>query len=372
MNANPPRLDILVRRLNHLQFSKGTIEAVLAASRSSDSLETVIVHARRTLEMLFRDTSDLARLYRGVSFQGDRNSFGQLRNFVHSQEWLTEVESGFVNGYYKLLSDSGVHPGRSLIDSEISVQILLYIAELVASRITAPLKRRPHLGVHDSARRNRIVTQFLVDLRQRRYSSRALQIEFDNDLMNLARDRLRRDDAPFLFDLIRDQSATPDLRARCASLFLCPRTAPPGRMRAQLVGQLERYYWQDVATNPWQVSRAIALALANRANNMHCILNFIDRIEGDPELREANLARADSYYGDETAAFNYYLGPLNNSNIPTEGCVWEAYYLSQRFHNCKATADILRKRLKLIEEPGLRAFWQRIANRVVDDSRQKT
>lgn len=372
MDNNSLRLDRIIRRLSQLQFSRDTIEALLATSQSIDSPETAITRTRRTLEMFFRDASDLAQRYKGVSFKGDRSRFGELRNFVCSQEWLTEVESNFVNSYYKLLSDSGVHPGQSLIEFDTSLQILLYVVELVASRITRPLRRHPHLGVHDSAHRNRIVTQFLVSLRQKRYSSGALQIEFDNDLMNLARDRLRRDDAPLLFDLIRDESATPDLRARCASLFICPRTAPPGPNRARLVGQLEQYYWQSVATNPWRVSLDIALALANRANNMNCILDFIERIESKPDLREASLADADAYYGDKTVAFDYYLSRLRNSNIPTEGCIWEAYYLSHRFHDCTALAKILDKRLGSIETPALRAFWQRVANKVVNDSRQKT
>jgi hypothetical protein len=233
--------------------------------RVLNSNELTLIDLRLILEQFFRASSQMDK---AVRFSGDLQSFGATLDFVRSRNWLTEPERRFVAALYGLLSDIAAHPGQSIIEHTFARHAVLHASWLVLSRFQVRVSR-PFAGYGGSAGRLRLAEQFLKGVRTGVLSGPAFEVDFDQDFMQLTRQRLRYADINPLMSVIRSDKASPDLRSNCASLVLSPRCyrKPRDDNWPRMIDELDRYCHENRQALPWQVSRAIALALANRANH---------------------------------------------------------------------------------------------------------
>jgi hypothetical protein len=293
-----------------------------------------------------------------VRFTGDLQSFGAALDFARSRNWLTEPERRFVSALYGLLSDIAAHPGQSSMEPAFGRQAVLYSIWLVLNRFTVRAAR-PFSGYGGSAGRLRLAESFLKGIRTGVLNGPAFEVEFDQDLMQLTRARLRYTDIQPLMSAVKSNSASADLRSNCASLVLSPRCyrKPTDDNWPKIVSELDSYCQQNLDALPWQVSRAIALALANRANYADRLLDYLEWISRSSELVELNLAQSDAYNGGVQRALEYYSSRVRNVDIPLSGCVWEVYYISHRSPPRSTNISrVLERRLNELTPGRLRAF----------------
>lgn len=330
-----------------------------------------LLDIRTCLEGLFRAVASLSRARRGVPFTGHSDRFVELREFLRAMEWLTPQEDRFVAAYYGLLSDAGVHGGQSHFDSDVARALLFYVAALVAGRLETPVPRSALPRAGGSGARHDVARDFLHFVRGGRMSRRAETTHFDQDLMDLTRRMLRPEDAQALLRLIKDPEVVDTLRNRCASLVLSPRCFRNAEARARAIDELRGFYESTAMTLPWQVSRAIALALANRANFAGPILEFTRGLSEDAAILEQNLAQSEHYYNTQREALAYYLERLGNPGIPAAGCAWEAFFVSYRCTNelKKTAVAALKRRAEQTESPELRVFFFAAASRLQERTR---
>ncbi len=132
--------------------------------------------------------------------------------------------------------------------------------------------------------------------------------------------------------VICDDNASAELRNRCASLVLSPRSfrKPNDPNQARTISELDEYCRSYLHQLPWQVSRAIALALANRANHPDRLIEYLQWISEKPEIIEENLRESDIYYSSKDDAIAYYKSRLRNRDVPLGGCIWEIFYILHR------------------------------------------
>jgi hypothetical protein len=349
-NTNSPPLEQLLKSLGYNH------DFILALTGLRAHTSPDLASIRKHLEDFFRTTANFAPRLRGVDFKGDIQSFGQLRQFIREREWLTKAEEDFIKGYYSVLS-ANVHPGKAVFDGALARDILLYIVALVIDRLGRPVLR-PIQRMGTAGDKHDIATAFLRNLRKGRHLNRAPAIYFDFDLMDLSRRLVRPADVPLLLAIVKNDAAHAEVRNCCASLILAPRASPDHAERARIVEDLCAYYRENRDTLPWLAARAIALAVANRANTSDVILHYLQRLSRDPQLVEANLAETERYYQGAQRAIEFYLKRLRNSEIPSSGCVWEVFYLSHRSRMAgKGALHLLKERLRNIEAPDLQAFW---------------
>lgn len=314
---------------------------------------------RIALDSFFRETVARAPLLQGVPFLGDAKSFQKLRDFAVSRQWLTPEESSFVATFYGVLSESA-HQTSALIEPGAAADVLRYIVLIVCFRIGHGTPRIPKPNSY-SVGRHRLAKQFLRGVRNRDLRGPGFSAEFDEDLMALTRDMLNYSDAPLLFEIIANEAVSSGIRNRCASIIISPRSFRNHQERARMISSLWAYYQTHIESLPWEVARAIALALANRANFEECIIDYVERLDRDENAREANLLQTDRYYGGEEVAVERYLKRLADSKAPSTGNVWEVYYVSHRASPAdKKIRELLLKRFKSIESPRLKVFWERM------------
>jgi len=336
-------------RLRKLNYDRQVIEKLQRNLPASLNLETVTLGTLRSdLEKFFRDTARLAHKLDSVNFRGDWNSFANVREFFRNTGWLTKSEAGFLASFYGLLSDAdtGSHEGESKIDSIVASHILWAVVELVSNRMTESYKRRPIVYPENSASQLRIARQFLRGIRTGNYSGQAFELNFNSDLSELVRELLKKEDTSMLWKLLTDSDASPNLRNRAASLIIGRHLGKERALRAKIIEDMRQYYQANKHTAHFLVLRGIALALANRANDSDCILDYINQIKTDSVVLEGNLKTTDDYYTGKDNAIQYYLNRINNPEVPSAGCVWEIFYISRRAKSKdRDTIDILKRRM---------------------------
>ena len=313
---------------------------------------------RSMLEKFFRQTALYANRFKGIPFTGNLESFKDVRKFVSARNWITEREAEFIGSFYGLISDSDKHEGQSRMDPQLARIVVLYSMWLVLSRIETPptLPRPPTTWPrHTVGFANRFITELRRGLRP---SHNFRGADFDRNTMEAARQLLKDEDVPLLFAILRDNSAEPDLRNVCASLIRFPNERRSERARKNQM--LHDYYSENLMKLPWQVERALALALSNRENFGAPVLRLVKMIERNECLRNENLAESDSYYLDPGEAKSYYFSRLQRDGVPASGCIWEAFYLSYRCDASESVAllKLLRRKLKTIESEELKSWWE--------------
>ena len=121
-----------------------------------------------------------------------------------------------------------------------------------------------------------------------------------------------------------------------------------------------RLYAETIREYPaaWEVPRAIAFALSNRAADATHALDYLRRIERDEAMVELNLQQTDSYYNSVSDVVRKYERRLRRA-APAE-CVWELFYLSRRapYAAVKRLLPILQQRLREVSTPELHEFWR--------------
>jgi len=319
-----------------------------------------LIDSRVVLEKFFRAASRKG----GVQFPGNIESFASTLQFARNQNWLTEREKEFVSALYGLLSDAGAHPGASIVEPKFAKQAVLHTLWLVLTRLQIRISRPPH-SLGGSAGRLRLAEQFLKGLRSGTHVGPAFDDIYDLDLMQLTRDRLRYSDVPLLMRVIRDDNASAELRNRCASLVLSPRSfrKPHDPNQARTISELDEYCRSYLHQLPWQVSRAIALALANRANHPDRLIEYLQWISEKPEIIEENLRESDIYYSSKDDAIAYYKSRLRNRDVPLGGCIWEIFYILHRGQgeDRRFIEGIMRGRSKEVVESVVKTFWDSTA-----------
>jgi hypothetical protein len=306
-----------------------------------------------------------------VRFPGDPHSFGAALTFARNRNWLTEPEQRLVSALYGVLSDCAAHPGQSIMDPAFARQAVLHSLWLVLRRFQVRVAR-PFVGYGGSAGRLRLAEQFLKGVRTGVLIGPAFEVDFDQDLMQLTRQRLQYSDIKPLMSVVRNDRVSADLRCNCASLVLSPRCyrKPADANWPRIISELDRYCDENLRALPWQVSRAIGLALANRANHSDRLLDYLDWIGQDPDLIETNLAESDAYHAGIQNAFDYYRSRIENVAIPLSGCVWEAYYISRRLPpKSGALKSVLDRRIKELETGRLHTFFQAVSDALAVSSR---
>lgn len=354
MIGNATALHSLPHLLTATGYDQSIIEDVERALNRDDG---ALIQSRQLLEKFFRVSTQMDK---AVRFTGDRTRFGETLGFALDRRWLTETERQFIRALYGLLSDVAAHPGQSLIEPTFARHAVLHSLWLVLNRFQVR-PSRPFAGYGGSAGRLRLAESFLKGVRTGIWNGPAFEVDFDQDLMQLARTLLRYADIKPLMTVIKSDEASANLRCNCASLVLSPRCyrKPSDDNWPKVVSDLNRYCSDNLSVLPWQVSRAIALALANRTNHADRLLDYLEWIRQDPKLVDVNLLESDTYNGGIEQALAYYSSRIQNFDIPLSGCVWEAFYISYRSSpSHRNIRYVLKRRLSELAPGRLRSFLQ--------------
>ena len=349
-----------IQELTCLSIDKQAIESLRKMRASSDeSVTTDLTIIRITLENVCKSIAAFAHNFEGVQFSGDWTSFGQIRDFLKNTGWLTEAENRFVASYYGILSDAGSHGGQSELPAIQAVYMCWFVVDLLVRRIKNPKKHRRAVSVRSSVDDYKIASQFISLLRQGKWKGRAFEINFDRDMMQMARELLRKNDVTSLLSLMKTNDVRPALRNRAASLLLSKNIIKDKEQKSFITHEMNRFYWENLETAPWQVLRAIALALANRLNNHNCIFDYITRIKASEHSADQNFEVTDTYYGTRSKAIDYCLHRLNNPEVPIAGCLWEIFYLSRRAEKgSKAVIKVIERCKRRTEDKTLKNFCE--------------
>ncbi|MBN1349540.1 hypothetical protein JXJ21_09035 [candidate division KSB1 bacterium] len=319
----------VIDTLTSLHFDKEPIDE-LKRLQNTPSQNINLARLRCILEKIFKGVATYAHQFEGVEFKGSWACFGSIRDFLRSTSWLTESESRFVASYYALLSDAGSHGRQSYMDVDNATYSCWFIIDLLVYRMRNPKKKRRTVSVRSCVDDYKLARQFVWGLRKNKWKGRAFEVDFDRNLMQMTRELLQKPDTNLLFNLLENVHALPKLRNRAASLLLNNKVLNDRKYKATVIRRMRDYYNQNRDKAPWQVLRAVALALSNRANEAECILHYINKIKGNLELTEENLRISESYYTSKNDAVFYYINKLNDIEIPTAGCVWEIFYIANR------------------------------------------
>lgn len=320
------------QRVRQLRY-RDRILAILKKAQLTPqvSADLHLKNLRIALEEFLKETAHLAPRFKSVTFLGNWNAPYAVRDFIKDRGWLSVNEHKFLNSFYGLLSQGAAHEGEFRLDMAVATCICWGIFDLLSARVASQPPRNKHADDRkrlDSAAQLALVRNFLRGLRKREYAGPGFDIDFDWELMKLARSEVRLSDSPHLMKLLSDPTAKSGLRNRAASLILVPRMADD--QRSMIVKELIKYYHRCFNISDWQIFRAIALALSNRLNYDQCILHYLREIRRDRELINKNLKLTDDFYETSELAVERYLSRLNNLDIPTGGCIWELFYVGRR------------------------------------------
>jgi hypothetical protein len=299
----------------------------------------------------------------GIRFEGDAENLYELTQFARARRLLTEAERSVFASVYTLLSDS-----QSLVDASFARNAVLHCIWIILRRY----KTGPGGGAiperFDAAKKLQIVEEFIKGVRKGNFSGQAFNFYFDQELLKLARVRLRYNDFKPFMAAIKNEKIDPEIRANCTGLVISPRCFHTPEIQHRVEAELDQYFRDNVGKIPWQVARGIGLSLANRAQVPYRLLDYIDAIKDDGRLIEDSLARSDRYNMGIEGAKSYYRDRLRNREIPPGACVWEAFYVAHRseFEERNDDLRILEKRLPEIEESRLREFWERMCLKLTE------
>jgi len=303
---------------------------------------------RSIMENYLRDTGKLAHKLDGVVFYGDWNSAGDVREFLRETGWLSNAETRHISSIYGFLSDSGSHKRESFMNPIVATYECWSVVELITHRIENPVKRQRIVRPENCVSVYRLAKQFVIGIRSDKYRGRAFEIEFDTNLMEMTRELLRKEDTPQLWSLLTNETVNDGLRNRAASVMFGKRLNNDHAHESKLKEDLRLYYLNNLDMNHWLVFRGIALALANKARNAECLLDYIRRIMEDSELIEKNLQETYLFYKDRGGAKKSYVSTIANiEDCPTSKCLWEIFYVSrQATLGDKKICQLLNRRMR--------------------------
>ena len=187
-----------------------------------------------------------------------------------------------------------------------------------------------------------IVTQFVINVRNKNYKSNALSPYIDNEAMDWLRMKFTKDDTDALIELMWHHEADSTARMTAASVLLGRRIKDaPTQEYKRVRASMERYYdthaendsraHRDRDWDSWLVPRAIARALAGTGNGDSQMLDWIDRLEANRLLLEKNLEISDKYYGGPESAVKIICrSVLDKYERYPSGRLWEVFYLGYR------------------------------------------
>ena len=97
-------------------------------------------------------------------------------------------------------------------------------------------------------------------------------------------------------------------------------------------------------------------------NTLPSAVVHLELVRQDFGLLKANLDNSDKYYDSPAAAAKYFMSRLQNTEIPTGSCLWEAFYLAHRHDkaNAKFVGRIntpLKRRLRSIADEKMMRLW---------------
>ncbi|MBS0298306.1 MAG: hypothetical protein JSR45_18550 [Proteobacteria bacterium] len=315
------------------------------------------IDIRIALEAFFAHSTRMAG---PIRFVGDESQWKETWQFARDRGWLTETEHRFVRSLYGLLSDAVAHDGASLID-ELAARVNVLATMWLVLHRQANQQRSEKRIQDGAAGKLQLARQFLAGIRREVYSGPAFERWFDLDLIHLTRQVVRSSDAPHLMRTIMDEKASPGIRSDCASIVLSPRCITSDNLAA-----LDLYCERNSGKLPWEVERAIALAIENRAHAADRLISYLRRISSSGDLLNKNLDQSEKYYSSREAATAYYLSCLSNRRIPAGGCTWPAFYLSYRADHedwKKRVKPAFKRRIEETTDAAVSEFWTQLVER---------
>lgn len=347
-------------RLRELGYARQVIEELKAVQSVPQSAgKEWLRNLRSVIENFFRDTGKLAHKLDGVVFYGDWDSPADVREFLRETLWLTKDETNRIRSIYGSLSDI-VHGKQSMMNPIVVAYDCWSIVEVITYRIKNQVERQRVVRPENCVGVYRLAKQFIAGLRNRKYRGRAFEIEFDTGLMEMTRELLRKDDTEYLWKLMTDVTVRDGLRNRAASVMFGRRLGDDSAHENKIKEDMREYYLNNLDMNHWLVFRGVALALANRARDARCLLDYISKIKEDPALLEQNLQETYSFYKDRGGARKSYISTIANiEDCPTSKCLWEIFYVSRRADSGnKEICQLLIRRMKQTERQELKDFCE--------------
>lgn len=346
-------------RLQELGYDRQVIEELKTIQSAPQNLDREwLGNLRSVMENFLRDTGKLAHKLDGVVFYGDWRSAGDVREFLRETGWLSDAEHRHISSIYGFLSDSGSHKRQSMMNPITATVECWSVVELIAHRMKNPIKRQRVVRPENCVGVYRLAKQFVMGLRSGKYRGRAFEVNFDTNLMEMTRELLRKEDTPHLWKLMTDEAASDGLRNRAASVILGYRLGDNRALENKLKEDMRQYYLNNLDMNHWLVFRGIALALANKARNAECLLDYLSKIKGDQALLEKNLKQTDAFYKDRGGAMKGYISTIANiEDCPTSKCLWEIFYISRRaVRGDKRICKLLQSRMRQTNRQELKDF----------------
>jgi hypothetical protein len=349
--------DSLTKRLEALKYDEQVIKRVDYLRTLPDSSDVRLIDVRICLEKFLQDTARLSARYGGPKFVGDFSSPRVVRAFLEAGCWITRQELEFITSFYGLMSDSAAHGGKSMLDPLAAKYMCWSVVNTISHRV---LDRPTSFG---STRERDKIEQFLANefveaLRAGKSEGRAFEPTFTESTMKKVRQRLTVNDTDQLWTLMTTASADPELRNRAASLLLGERLFEHPTEQGRVADEMRRYYEDNKSVAPWQLLRAISLALSNQTGDAECLREYLSVIENDTELLELNLQVSDTYYQSPENATSIFLKRVGAYyEFSTAKCIWEVFYLSRRVKSDKEKAiRTIEKRANNTGDAVLRQF----------------
>lgn len=345
----------VIQRLEALQYSRSVIERLKDLHSGADSSEITVIDIRIALEKFLEETARLSTRYGGPRFAGDFSRPALVRSFLQNGCWITEAEFEFISAFYGLISDRYCHGGDSMMDPQAARYLFWSVVDTISHRVLN--RPRPSGFAREEDKiEQALANEFVEALRAGRFEGRAFEPTFSESTMKRVRQRLTNNDTNFLWSLMDNPSALPELRNRCASLLLGERLSEHPEEQGR-VAEAMRQYFSDNEEAPWQLRRAIALALCNQTGDTEHLKSYLSAIQKSSDLLELNLRTTETYYRSAENALSKCLRRINDRRLPTAKCIWELFYVSRRATLQKDKAlRAIERRARDTEDPELRDF----------------
>jgi len=352
-NKQNHRFQKLTKRLEALQYGQTVINRLRDLNSLEDSIARLI-DIRIALEKFLEDSARLSPRYGGPRFNGDFSRPPVVRDYLERGSWITKEELQFISAFYGLLSNADGHAGDSMLDPLTAKHTLWSVVDTISHRI---LNRPKRYGVTRQGKiEQALANEFVEALRAGESEGRAFEPTFTESTMKKVRQRLTKNDTEALWKLMENSFAHPELRNRSASLLLGERLAEDPEEQGRIAEAMRRYY-ADNRSAPWQLRRAIALALANQTGDAEPLRSYLSEIKTDSELLELNLRTTDTWYRSTENAISIFLQRIGNRRLSTANCVWELFYVSRRISTEKDRAiGVIRNRAEKTHDSELKAL----------------
>jgi len=233
---------------------------------------------------------------------------------LYREKWLIPVWHRIDHSY--LLSKSPILAGRFAANTVAGLAI-------VADKILHTVRPHKQVDLPTHGERQGLADEFVQRLRSGDWTGRAFETDIGKETMTQIRGQLKT-------ELLTDTTQEPGLRNRAASLLFGDRLRGNRGEFSRISAAVRDYYDLNVETDPWQVLRSVALAVADQVNDATLIFDWLERIRVSDGLVEANLVMSDEYNGGVRSAIDNHVRRVRQlfRRFPA-GRFWEVFYLGR-------------------------------------------